>query len=253
MHAEAQYARLVRRDYGDVDVAVGADGWRYGSVFEGLFNAVSLTTASAVLARHTATPDAGIAAIWEGWGGLVSSAGVAHFGSEPSDETAARYTEDSAAHIADTTLRERLLMAARHGIAGAHSMIEALPGHARPEPEPGSGVLTREAAAGPRFDLHGGTGRHYVLFEAGANTFADAAWPGHAPWVDNVMWAQSPSILWPDDQSWVLATEIDFDSTLVAGTTALIRELVQTPGLEVLPIRTDADLTWEGDLVNRPE
>jgi len=253
MHAEAKYARLVRRDYGDVDGAVGADGWRYGSTFEGLFDAVSLTTASAVLARHTVTPDAGIAAIWEGWGGLVSSAGVAHFGSEPSDETAARYTEDSAAHIADTTLRERLLMAARHGIAGARSMIEALPGRARPEPEPGSGVLTREAAAGPRFDLHGGTGRHYVLFEAGANTFADAAWPGHAPWVDNVMWAQSPSILWPDDQSWVLATEIDFDSTLVAGTTALIRELVQTPGLEVLPIRTDADLTWEGDLVNRPE
>jgi len=144
-------------------------------------------------------------------------------------------------------------MAARHGIAGARSMIEARLGRARPEPEPGSGVLTREAAAGPRFDLHGGTGRHYVLFEAGANTFADAAWPGRAPWVDNVMWARSPSILWPDDQSWVLATEIDFDSTLVAGTTALIRDLAQTPGLEVLPIRTDADLTWGGDLVNRPE
>ena len=66
-------------------------------------------------------------------------------------------------------------------------------------------------------------------------------------------WAQSPSILWPEDHSWVLATEIDFDSTLVAGTAALIRELVQTPGLEVLPIRTDADLRWEGDVLNLPE
>jgi hypothetical protein len=67
------------------------------------------------------------------------------------------------------------------------------------------------------------------------------------------MWAQSPSILWPDDHAWVLATEIDFDSTLVAGTRALVRELVETPGLEVLPISTDADLTWDGDVLNRPQ
>jgi len=253
MHAEAQYARLVRRDYGNADGAIGADGWRYGSTFEGCLDAASLTTASTVLSRHTTTPDAGIAAIWEGWGGLVSSAGIAHFGPESTGEASTHDTEEDAAYISDPTLRERLFTAARQGIAGARSVIDALPGRARPTPEPGSGVLTREAAAGPRFDLHGGTGRHYVLFEAGANTFADAAWPGRAPWVDGVMWAQSPSILWPDDHSWVLATEIDFDSTLVAGTTALIRELVQTPGLEVLPIRTDADLTWDGDVLNRPE
>jgi hypothetical protein len=67
------------------------------------------------------------------------------------------------------------------------------------------------------------------------------------------MWAQSPSIVWPEDHSWVLATEIDFDSTLVAGTTKLIQELVQMPGLEVLSIRTDADLTSEGDRLNRSQ
>lgn len=75
MHAQAQYARLLRGDHGDVDGAIAADGWRYGATREGCLDAVSLATASAVLARHTATPDAGIAAIWEGWGGLVSSAG----------------------------------------------------------------------------------------------------------------------------------------------------------------------------------
>ena len=120
------------------------------------------------------------------------------------------------------------------------------------EAAPGSGLLTREAAVGPRFELHADTGHSYVLFEAGANDFADPAWPGSAPWVDGVMWAQSPSIVWPDDHSWVLATEIDFDSTLIAGTTVLIRDLVQTSGLEVLPIHTDADLTWDGDSINRP-
>ncbi|WP_368831374.1 hypothetical protein [Kocuria arenosa] len=67
------------------------------------------------------------------------------------------------------------------------------------------------------------------------------------------MWAHSPSILWPDDHAWVLATEIDFDSTLVAGTRALVRELMQTSGLEVLSIPTDADLSRDGDVLNRPE
>lgn len=41
------------------------------------------------------------------------------------------------------------------------------------------------------------------------------------------MWAQPPSIRWPDDHAWVLATEIDFGSTLVAGTAALFRELLR--------------------------
>jgi hypothetical protein len=227
MHAEAQYARLVRSSYGDANGAIAADGWRYDAPREGCFAAASLVTASAVLSRHTGTPDAGIAAIWEGWGGLASSAGVAYLEAAPSEDVP-------------------------KAAEGVWSSVSALPSFGWGEPEPGSGLLTREVAVGPRFDLHGGTGRHYVLFEAGANDFADAGWPGRAPWADEAMWAQSPSILWPDDHSWVLATEIDFDSTLVAGTKELIRELVQTPGLEVLPIRLDADLSWDGDRFNRP-
>lgn len=213
MHAEAQFARLARSDYGDADGVIDADGWRYSNAEEGRLDPVCLAGASAVLARHTTTPDAGIAAIWEGWGGLVSSAGVAYLRFEAGEDVPAPENRDS---------------------------------------KPGSGLLRRDIANGPRFDLHGNTGRHYVLFEAGANDLADAAWPGRAPWVGEVMWAQSPSILWPDDHSWVLATEIDFDSTLIAGSTELIRELVRTPGLEVLPIRSDADLTWDGDSLNRP-
>lgn len=209
MHAEAQYARLVGRGYGDAGGAIDADGWRYSDTLEGCLEAGSLTTVSAVLARHTTTPDAGIAAIWEGWGGLVSSACAVYVESEEEPRAVPRYTE------------------------------------------PGPGLLSSQISAGPRFDLHGQTGRHYILFEAGANDFEDSCWPNCAPWVGEVMWAQSPSLLWPDDHSWVLATEIDFDSTLIAGTTALIRELIETPGLEALPIRSDADLTWDGDRRNR--
>jgi len=62
---------------------------------------------------------------------------------------------------------------------------------------------------------------------------------------------RSPPELWPDDHAWVLATEIDFDSTLIAGTTELIETLLQTPGIEVLQIQPGADLTRDGDDLNR--
>jgi hypothetical protein len=251
MHPEAQYARLVRREYGETDGAIGADGWRYSPPPEGCLDVAALAAASAVLARHTSTPDSGLAAIWDGWGGLTSSAGVAHFEIESAGGLPARYTDDPGVHPGDPSIRSRLAAAGRQAIARTRATLRALPGLAC-APEPGSGLLTQEIAAGPRFELHAGTGREYVLFEAGARDFADAGWPARAPWVDEVMWAQSPSILWPEDHAWVVATEIDFDSTLVAGTRALIQELVQTPGLEVLPLRTDANLTSDGDMLNRP-
>ncbi|PRZ15245.1 hypothetical protein [Nesterenkonia sandarakina] len=215
MHAEAQYARLIRYVSGEEVGAVSEDGWRYGEPSEGALDASTLTAASQVLARHTATPHAGIAAIWEGWGGLVSSAGSKRY-------------------------------------LAMRSLQMSLPRLAPRAPKSGTGVLAPDIAAGPRFDLHGDTGRSYVLFEAGAADFADPRWPARAPWTDDADWVPSPSIFWPEDHSWVLATEIDYDSTLIAGTAALISDLVRTPGLEVLVIHPNADLTWDGDSVNRP-
>ncbi len=253
MHAQAQYARLVRADYGQVDGVIAADGWRYGDTSEGRLDTASLAAAAAVLTRHTSTPEAGIAAIWEGWGGLVSSAGAARLVLVPSAEWPAPDIDEDTGTVTARSLRQRLAAALRQGLTGAQAVLQVRPRGAHHDPAPGTGVLTPEIAAGPRFALHGGTGRSYVLFEAGAADFADPTWPARAPWVDEPLWAPSPSILWPDDHAWVLATEIDFDSTLVAGTTALVRELVRTPGLEVLPLRTDADLTWDGDALNRPQ
>jgi hypothetical protein len=62
---------------------------------------------------------------------------------------------------------------------------------------------------------------------------------------------QSPSLLWPADRSWLLATEIDFDSTLVGGSAELVAELLQATRLEAWPVRADDDLTSKGDQVNR--
>lgn len=238
MHAAAQYPRLVRRDYGDSDGAIAPDGWRYGSTQEGSLGSGVLAAASAVLARHTRTPDAGIAAIWEGWGGLISSAG---------------YSEFRLVATGDTGMRARLAMLGRRGAEWLRGWRMAARSTFGPAPKPGSGLLPRDVAVGPRLELDEGTGRPFILFEAGARDFAEESWVNEAPWVHNAHWPQSPSILWPDDHAWVLATEIDYDSTLVGGSTALIRELVQAPGVEALPLRPDADLSWDGDDINRAE
>lgn len=47
---------------------------------------------------------------------------------------------------------------------------------------------------------------------------------------------QSPQQWWPDDRSWAVATEIDDDSTIVAGSAALADALLAHPELEVLRI-----------------
>jgi hypothetical protein len=62
---------------------------------------------------------------------------------------------------------------------------------------------------------------------------------------------QSPTLLWPADKSWLLATDIDFDSTLVGGTTELIEKLLQATRLDAWPVGANDDLTINGDRINR--
>ncbi|MFB7897354.1 hypothetical protein ACFC1B_13575 [Streptomyces xiamenensis] len=73
----------------------------------------------------------------------------------------------------------------------------------------------------------------------------EAAWPH---WFAG----QSPNLYWPQDRAWCAASEIDFDSTLVAGSPALIGELLRAPGLEVAAIGPDDSLAVDADRVNAP-
>ena len=256
MHAAAQFSRLVRTDRRDYSDRIAPDGWRYDVPEEGCLETPALAALSTVLAKHTTTPHDGIAAIWEGWGGLVSAAGRASFtftavladeGEQP----------NQASKTADSLVAEPSLPVAFDPWPEDPELSAMLSMHLetdQDEPEPGTGTLPREIAVGPRFGLHEDTGRSYILFEVGATDLADPAWPKRAPWIDDDQFCvSSPSILWPNDRSWVLATEIDYDSTLIAGSAALIQELLQTPGLEVLPIDPHADLSWTGDTINEAQ
>lgn len=233
MHPEAQYAQLVRGAYGEVNQVIAPDGWRYNDVAEGCVQPSTLSALATILRGHTSTPDSGVAAVWNGWGSMFNAGGGRHFdGGMP-----AYYSDEPVpGQKSGSTLAPPDCLSAP-GINHFNS----------PDTDDGASLRISNAAL---LEIHEGTGREYVLFHAGVNDFIDEQWISIAPWVQSSVWAQTPNILWPEDRSWVLATEIDFDSTLIAGSKALVEQLMRTPGLEVLPIHPSANLTTEGDRLN---
>ena len=63
---------------------------------------------------------------------------------------------------------------------------------------------------------------------------------------------RSPSLFWPDDRIWCVASEIDFDSTLVGGPSELIENVLGRDELEAWPVEPLDSLAWDGDMVNQP-
>ena len=61
---------------------------------------------------------------------------------------------------------------------------------------------------------------------------------------------QSPNLFWPDDHAWCVGTDIELDSTLVAGSAALIDELMDSEELEVWRVRPEDEVHSHGDLIN---
>jgi len=213
MHALAQYHRLPGPEVpllGPVD----AEGWRYSGPDLGHLDPEVLAEAAVHLCAHTGTPGHGVTAIWDGYGGLSSSAGYAELS----------FSED--------------------GVHMANTVASAVLGTA-----PGSGLLPAEVVNGEKLEL---PNRSYYLFDTAPRIYIDPGWVNRAPWHHSPASPQSPNILWPADHSWVLVSEIDFDSTVVAGSRELIAALVQDPAVEALVLREGADLTWDADVPNRP-
>ena len=61
---------------------------------------------------------------------------------------------------------------------------------------------------------------------------------------------QSPNLVWPADHAWFVATEIDFDSTLIGGTTDLITDILSAPGLEAWPVEPTGSVAADADDIN---
>jgi hypothetical protein len=61
---------------------------------------------------------------------------------------------------------------------------------------------------------------------------------------------QSPTLWWPDDRAWFVATDIDYPWTYIGGSTELIDEPLADDRLEVLPARLTDKPFHDSDTVN---
>ena len=61
---------------------------------------------------------------------------------------------------------------------------------------------------------------------------------------------EPPSMWWPADQAWCVATDIDLMTTYVGGGRAAIDALLGDPELEALAVADDQGVTWDTDTIN---
>jgi len=230
-HPTAQWLALVRTPVGgDWRTRHSPDGREFSAPPEGELDPTVLAAVARHLVAHTSTPDAGFAAVWEGWGGLVG-----HLGHSPSRA----FLNFSGDPVHDEMLQRSI-----------PNPFEDT--YRKPTWQPG--ILSKEISTGARLEL---PGREYVLFAAPPRVFADPDWVLAAPWRDVEAEqrgfppsAQHPNLIWPEDRAWVVVSEIDFDSTIVGGSPALIDAICADPAIEALPLPEDAALTWDADEVN---
>ena len=96
----------------------------------------------------------------------------------------------------------------------------------------------RDLAAAPTVSL---PNREYFLYRGPIDVVPRFEHlPGHL---------QTPNMWWPEDRAWFVATEIDFDSTLVACTRACGAALLGSD-LEVMEVSAETRLDIDGDTVN---
>ncbi|WP_396667272.1 hypothetical protein [Microbacterium sp. R86528] len=237
MHANAQWGTIVRVPDTDPNLwgQVNApNGWRFDAPPVGKLDTALVSVVAALAATHTTTPDDAFVGLWEGWAGLVGAVG---YGPARGFYTINDETSDSKKAHRWTSLVE----ATRNGWLRKTSW------------QPG--MLSDEISRGPRFSL---LNRDFVLFRSALAELANPDWVLSVPWRDRESEAhglepsaQSPNIIWPADRSWVIVSEIDWDSTIVAGPHSLAQALRDDPRLETFSVREGASLQWDADGVNR--
>lgn len=63
-------------------------------------------------------------------------------------------------------------------------------------------------------------------------------------------WEQSPSLWWPDDRAWCVATDVDLMTTYIGASRRCIDDLIASPNMEALEVTIDQDITYDADKVN---
>lgn len=130
------------------------------------------------------------------------------------------------------------------GWGGINGAMQVSIGWHKDNPPPPGTPTTFEASAafppevleGPRVQL---PFREYMLFEGPIDAATElGGWVTFGPY--RKFERGTPSLFWPEDHAWCVATEIDYDCTYVGGSDQLIHELLNHPDLEVLPATPEA-------------
>jgi hypothetical protein len=61
---------------------------------------------------------------------------------------------------------------------------------------------------------------------------------------------RSPSLWWPDDRAWCVATDVDLRSTYIGAGADCVQALVHDDRLEVLPVDGEQKITYDTDTIN---
>jgi hypothetical protein len=103
--------------------------------------------------------------------------------------------------------------------------------------------VTQDASCGswikPR--LRGDFGAVTLAVPSGYAAYARICHPASDP---------QGNLFWPADRAWCVASEIDFDSTLIGGSIDLIRNILDAPGLDAWAVGPDDSLAYDADHVN---
>ena len=198
---------------GAPDREVEIDGWTVRPPEAGWCDPRLMAAMVPALAGATATPDDAVLAIWVGFGELHPGSGsIAVMSWEGAGDLAEEAPAFTPARVSDQV-----------SAALVDPHLLRLPG------------------------------REYLRVACALSELEDPDW-GYAL---GLGWQRphrhpAPQLVWPRDRAWVVATEIDWDSTIVAGSRALIDALLADPSLEAYEVTEESDLTYDGDTVNAP-
>lgn len=94
--------------------------------------------------------------------------------------------------------------------------------------------------------------RHYS--SADPSSAVVVAWKRDGPQRERTRlewdWRDVPNLIWPADRSWLVASEVDFDSTLVGGSAELVKAIAESPALEAWQVEPADSLAIDADKVN---
>ena len=215
MHPLVQWRRLTD----DESLMDFADGWVLAQSREGWLDPRLFAALTTHLAVATTTPDDVVIGIWNGWG--FENRGSFYTSSADDDEGDSDESERNRAWV------ERMMRASATSVSP--EMLDAVT-RDRVLEYPGRGFVLLQGSLGELSDPDWG-------YTAGIGWMPDRPDP-------------TPQMFWPSDHAWIVASEIDWDSTIVAGSRELVDAVLADQAFEAFEVQENDMLTWDGDHIN---